>query len=147
MDRRNIFRTMIAAAAGAVAARASAATEPQAGVPKVVYHLADAEKVDFVLGNMRNHIDGVGGPDKVTLALVVHGPALASFEGSTTDDELKKKVANLSKRGVALHACVNTLNHMKKTLADLQPGFVLADKGGVVRLADLQQQGYLYLRP
>ena len=34
------------------------------------------------------------------------------------------------------------------TLADLLPrDFVSADKGGVVRIAELQSQGYLYLRP
>jgi len=33
------------------------------------------------------------------------------------------------------------------TLKDLLPGFVSAEKGGVVRLAELQSQGYLYLRP
>jgi intracellular sulfur oxidation DsrE/DsrF family protein len=27
------------------------------------------------------------------------------------------------------------------------PGFISADKGGVVRIAELQSQGYLYLRP
>ena len=33
------------------------------------------------------------------------------------------------------------------SLKDLLPGFISADKGGVVRLAELQSQGYLYLRP
>lgn len=33
------------------------------------------------------------------------------------------------------------------TLKDLLPGFVVADKGGVVKLADLQARGYAYLRP
>jgi intracellular sulfur oxidation DsrE/DsrF family protein len=33
------------------------------------------------------------------------------------------------------------------TLKDLLPGFISAEKGGVVRLAELQSQGYLYLRP
>jgi intracellular sulfur oxidation DsrE/DsrF family protein len=33
------------------------------------------------------------------------------------------------------------------TLSDLLPGFVSADRGGVVRIAELQSQGYLYLRP
>jgi uncharacterized protein len=33
------------------------------------------------------------------------------------------------------------------TLKDLLPGFIVADKGGVVRIAELQAQGYLYLRP
>jgi uncharacterized protein len=33
------------------------------------------------------------------------------------------------------------------TLGDLLPGFVKADEGGVVRLAELQAEGYVYLRP
>ena len=32
-------------------------------------------------------------------------------------------------------------------LGDLLPGFWVADKGGVVRIAELQSQGYLSLRP
>jgi intracellular sulfur oxidation DsrE/DsrF family protein len=33
------------------------------------------------------------------------------------------------------------------TLSDLLPGFVEAEKGGVVRIAELQSQGYFYIRP
>jgi uncharacterized protein len=33
------------------------------------------------------------------------------------------------------------------TVNELLPGFVVADKGGVVRIAELQSQEYLYLRP
>jgi uncharacterized protein len=32
-------------------------------------------------------------------------------------------------------------------LKDLLPGFIAAERGGVVRIAELQSQGYLYLRP
>jgi Uncharacterized conserved protein len=39
------------------------------------------------------------------------------------------------------------MKSQKVGLADLLPGFVTADKGGVVRIAELQSQGYLYLRP
>lgn len=35
----------------------------------------------------------------------------------------------------------------KITLADLLPGFIAAEQGGVVRIAELQGQGYVYLRP
>jgi uncharacterized protein len=35
----------------------------------------------------------------------------------------------------------------KMTMEDLLPGFVSAEKGGVVRLAELQHQGWAYLRP
>jgi intracellular sulfur oxidation DsrE/DsrF family protein len=33
------------------------------------------------------------------------------------------------------------------TLKDLLPGFAVAEKGGVVLIAELQGQGYAYLRP
>jgi intracellular sulfur oxidation DsrE/DsrF family protein len=32
-------------------------------------------------------------------------------------------------------------------LKDLLPGFVADERGGVVRIAELQSRGYLYLRP
>jgi intracellular sulfur oxidation DsrE/DsrF family protein len=33
------------------------------------------------------------------------------------------------------------------TLKDLLPGFSIAERGGVVLIAELQAQGYAYLRP
>jgi len=36
---------------------------------------------------------------------------------------------------------------MKISLDDLLPGFEVADKGGVVKLAELQADGWRYLRP
>jgi intracellular sulfur oxidation DsrE/DsrF family protein len=46
-----------------------------------------------------------------------------------------------------MHACGNTMRALNLTLKDLLPGFVAADKGGVVRIAELQSQGFIYLRP
>ena len=43
-------------------------------------------------------------------------------------------------------ACGNTMKSQNVTVTELLPGFVVADKGGVVRIAELQSQGYLYLR-
>jgi intracellular sulfur oxidation DsrE/DsrF family protein len=95
MDRRNIAKAALASVVGLSAGGHARAAGGIAN-PKVVYHLSDLDKVSFVLGNITNHYEGMGGPDKVTIALVVHGPAL---------------------------------------------------KGGVVRIAELQGQGYAYLRP
>lgn len=39
------------------------------------------------------------------------------------------------------------MKSQKVELKDLLPGFIGADRGGVVRIAELQSQGYLYLRP
>jgi uncharacterized protein len=149
MDRRNmLLRATAALGAAFAASRASAATEsPGQGKMKVVYHLSDFEKVPFVIGNIQNHFDGVGGPDHVTIALVVHGPALRAFHTEQATPDLSQHIGKLSKGGLELAACGNTMKSQKITLADLLPGFVAADKGGVVRIAELQSQGYLYLRP
>lgn len=149
MNRRNILWSAVSALGAAFgASSAKAATEAgTAGKLKVVYHLSDAEKVNFVLGNIQNHIDGVGGPDHVTIALVIHGPALKAFQSAQANPDVSKRVSDFSKDGVELAACGNTMKAQNVTLADLLPGFVSAEKGGVVRLAELQSQGYLYLRP
>ena len=149
MNRRNILWSAVSALGAAFgASSANAATEaPPSNKLKVVYHLSDAEKVNFVLGNIQNHIDGVGGPDHVTIALVIHGPALKAFHWVQANPDISKRVGEFSKDGVELAACGNTMKAQNVTLTDLLPGFVSAEKGGVVRLAELQSQGYLYLRP
>ena len=126
-------------------AQAAAAGPPD--VPKVAYHLADLEKVAFVLGNIRNHIAGMGGPDKVKIALVVHGPALKAFRLATPNLAVKSDVGEARAAGVELHACRHTMEAQKLTLGDLMPGFAVAERGGVVKLAELQGQGFAYLRP
>jgi uncharacterized protein len=114
---------------------------------RVAYHLSDLDKVDFVLGNIRNHYNGMGGPDKVNIVLVVHGPALKAFHTATAAPEVVERMAELQKSGLAPQACINTMRAQEVTIKDLVPGFAIADKGGVVRLAELQAQGYVYLRP
>jgi intracellular sulfur oxidation DsrE/DsrF family protein len=155
MHRRHIlwgaFSALGAAFAPAVT-RANAATEatPQDKPPgklKVVYHLSDLDKVNFVIGNIQNHFDGVGGPDNVTIALVVHGQALRAFQANSANPDLIRHLGQFSKVGVELAACGNTMKSQNVALKDLLPGFVSADRGGVVRIAELQSQGYLYLRP
>jgi intracellular sulfur oxidation DsrE/DsrF family protein len=149
MHRRSILWTAASAFGAAFAvSRANAATEaPAANRLKVVYHLSDLDKVSFVVGNIQNHLDGVGGPDNVTIALVVHGQALRAFHASSANPDLSKHVGQFSRAGLELAACGNTLKSQKVGLADLLPGFIAADRGGVVRIAELQSQGYLYLRP
>jgi intracellular sulfur oxidation DsrE/DsrF family protein len=151
MHRRNILAAALSSlgatllAAGTRADAATAATAP--GKLKVVYHLSDHDKVGFVLGNIRNHFDGVGGPDHVTIALVVHGPALRSFHADKANPDVSRQLGGFAQAGVELAACGNTMKGQNVTLTDLLPGFVSADQGGVVRIAELQSQGYLYLRP
>jgi uncharacterized protein len=145
MHRRNVLTAACAAIGGLFSA--SAARAAASDKLKVVYHLSDADKVNFVLGNIRNHYEGVGGPDKVTIALVVHGPALKAFQAAQANPDMKKRVGEFQKAGLNMLACGNTMKGQQVTAADLLPGFTVAEEGGVVRLAELQSQGYLYLRP
>jgi len=148
MHRRNILAAVLGTAGALTTAfgvtRVKAAT-PDAS--KVVYHLDDLDKVDFVLGNIDNHFKGMGGPDKVNIALVVHGPALKAFHTAKANPDMTKRTDEMAKTGVQFNACINTMRAQDVTLKDLLPGFIVADKGGVVRLAELQSQGYVYLRP
>jgi uncharacterized protein len=147
MHRRNILRASSALVAIFAGSARAAAQSPAQARLKVVYHLSDLEKVSFVIGNIQNHLDGVGGPDHVTIALVVHGPALKAFHANGASPDLARHIEQFAKQGLDFAACVNTMRAQNVTIADLLPGFVSADRGGVVRIAELQSQGYLYLRP
>jgi uncharacterized protein len=149
MHRRNIL-TAVFAATGALYAAATKSTHANPTTPdksKVVYHLCDFDKVSFVLGNIKNHYQGVGGPDQVTIALVVHGPALKAFHAAAASADTAQRTEQFAKSGLQLNACGNTMRAQNVALKDLLPGFISADRGGVVRIAELQAQGYVYLRP
>ncbi|MGC2780994.1 MAG: hypothetical protein WA418_35695 [Bradyrhizobium sp.] len=148
MHRRNLLGGVFSALGAVLAssrARSAERSKPDDRL-KVVYHLNEIDKVGFVLGNIQNHYDGVGGPDQVTIALVVHGPALRAFAAGAAQD-VKTRVGHFARTGLQLAACGNTMKAQNLTLNDLLPGFVVADRGGVVRIAELQSIGYLYLRP
>ncbi|MGA7430579.1 MAG: DsrE family protein [Xanthobacteraceae bacterium] len=151
MRRRNLLKLALALTpASLLATRANAETATKPETPqaaKVAYHLADLDKVEFVLGNIANHYKGMGGPENVTIALVVHGPALKAFRTEGASPDVAKRIAELVKSGLAPNACIFAMQAQNVTLADLLPGFAVADRGGVVRLAQLQTQGYAYLRP
>src|ERR1700712_4651587 len=125
MHRRNILWGAVSAVGAVLAvSRAGAATEnPAAAKLKVVYHLNDLDKVSFVLGNIENHFDGVGGPDHVTIALVIHGQALRAFHSASANPDITRRVGQFAKAGVEIAACGNTMKSQKVDLKDLLPGF------------------------
>jgi uncharacterized protein len=147
--RRELLAAALAGTGGLVAAGAAraATVAPDRDKAKVVYHLADLDKVAFALGNIRHHYEGMGGPEKVTIALVVHGPALHAFRSSGASREVAAGMAEFARNGLTASACIHSMQAQNLTLKDLLPGFTVAERGGVVRIAELQAQGYAYLRP
>ena len=82
---------------------------------------------------------------RLGFALVIYGQALQAFHSASADPDFARHVGQFSRAGIELAAC-GTVTSQNVSLKDLLPGFVSAEKGGVVRLAELQSQGYLYLR-
>jgi len=161
MNRRNIFSAIVAGSGAFLAlalggaraqekpqdAKAQEADATPKHATKVAYHLSEIDRVNFVLGNIKNHIEGTGGPGMIEIVLVVHGPALRAFRKTGIEPQVSQRMAQFSKAGVKFDVCANTMHAMKLDVAELVPGFSVVEEGGVVRLADLQAQGYAYLRP
>lgn len=135
-------------AAGALLGLGLAALDAFAGDPfKVVYHLSDEGKVGFVLNNIQNHIDGVGGRDGIEAVLVVHGPAVKRLVDIDAVDRVRDSVSRLQEQGVTVEACANTLKVLDLEPDELLADIRIADRGGVTRLGELQALGYAYIRP
>ncbi len=141
MLRRAFLRTFGLAATGVAAPALAAASDN-----KVVYHLSDRDRVLFVLGNIENHYRAFA-PGEVTIALVVHGDALGDFRKADENERFTTKLSGLVAKSLTPYACANTMEWLKIALADLPRGFEVAEKGGVVKLVELQQKGFAYLRP
>ena len=84
---------------------------------------------------------------RLRVVLLIYDPALRAFRSASANPDLARHVGQFSKAGLELAACGNAVTSQNVSLKDLRPGFISAEKGGVVRLAELQSQGYLYLRP
>jgi uncharacterized protein len=117
---------------------------------RIVYQLDDAgaDKAKFVLNNMRNHIAGVGGWQHIeALELVVFGPGLKSFVTKTMDPDVRRSLEALQNQGMVFGACGNTMKNFSITLEELPDRSKPLPQGGVVRIMELQDSGYVYIRP
>ncbi|MER3422230.1 MAG: hypothetical protein C4293_02370 [Nitrospiraceae bacterium] len=120
------------------------------GKVKVLYHVdgKDPEVAKYALALINKHIDAEGGPDNIDVELVVHGPALELFEKDKMDAEMKKRFEQIIDKGVHAEMCQVSMKLYNKTLDNLVKGFVATlHPVAVKRIADLQQQGYLYIKP
>jgi len=117
---------------------------------KVLYHVdgKDPEVAKYALALINKHIEAEGGPDNIDVELVVHGPALALFEKDKMDPEMTKRFDQIIEKGVKAEMCQVSMKMFGKTLDNLAKGFVATlHPVAVKRIADLQQQGFLYIKP
>ena len=127
-----------------------AAETPTKDKVKVLYHVdgKDLEVAKYAMALINKHIDAEGGPDKIDVELVVHGPALELFDKDKMDPELKKRFEQIVDKGVHAEMCQVSMKLYNKTLDNLVKGFVATlHPVAVKRIADLQREGYIYIKP
>lgn len=120
------------------------------GKVKVLYHVdsKDPDVAKYALALINKHIDAEGGPDKIDVELVVHGPALELFEKDKMDPEMTKRFDQIIEKGTKAEMCQVSMKAFGKTIDNLAKGFVATEHPvAVKRIADLQREGYLYIKP
>lgn len=147
---RKVVRLLVLVMAGVLCLSAAEASH-RADQPKrhkVFYHLDDpgVERARAVLVNIENHVNVVGWKNIEALELVVHGPALRTFLAKDIDPEVRGKLETLLAGGLRFDACQNTMARQKIELKDLIAG-ATSVPSGVVRVMELQEAGYAYVKP
>jgi uncharacterized protein len=140
---------LIAILAGALLTSAvgfSGAVEPSQDPHRVVMHVNSGdEKVQRGALNNIRHLYQELGREHVRVELVAHGAGLTLLtkKGSTLATELEQlKTAY----GVEFTACSNTMKAMNLTTRDLVEQ-VDRTVPAIVRLMELQEQGWAYIKP
>jgi len=140
----------------ALAAAAAMLCATPALADKATHRLAiqvnsnDAGVMNLTLNNVSNvaeYYKGIG--EDVQIEIVAYGPGLHMLRADTSP--VKDRVAALKKKlpNVAFAACGNTMAGMKKQESreiSLLPEATVV-QSGVVRLMQLQEQNWTYIRP
>ena len=144
----NRIATLAASAAFALAATVSALA---ADAHKLAIHVdeADPAVMNMALNNAQNvkaYYKSKG--EAVEVEIVAYGPGLKMY---TADSPVKERIATMSLENPEMHfsACGNTLQKMSEK-AGKDVKLVSEAKvvpSGVVRLMELQEQGWTYVRP
>jgi uncharacterized protein len=129
---------------------------------KVVYHINtdDPKTQAAALGNIQNHINAVGA-ENLDLRVVMHGDGLSlliypdalakltKFKHANATDTMTARIDGLKSQGVKFEICGNTVKGRNVDLAsdlyDADPADVVPS--GVAELANLQYQGFAYIKP
>ena len=120
------------------------------------HHLAihvddkDPAKFNLALNNARNLTEAYSAKgEEVEIEIVTYGPGLHMLRADTSPVAERIKSFEQSMPNVSFSACANTMAGMKRTEGKeitLLPEAKIVPSG-VVRLLELQEQGWAYLRP
>ena len=116
---------------------------------KVVYHVNyhDQNRINETLINVSNHLEALS-DDNIDIKVMVHGKAVEFLMEAVEDDAKQIQLDALRLRGVQFLVCGNTLNGYNITDEDLyEVETEDVVQAGLPAIVDLQQKGYIYVRP
>lgn len=143
-----LFTGPVSAAETAVATAVAAAAEKPFAEHKIVLQISDNHpfKQTLVLNVASNALKAYG-PDNVDIEIVAFGPGLRLL---FADNVNKGRIQSLAENGgVRFHACSNTIANMTKQLGEkpaINP-IATTNKGGIVRILELEDKGYKLVKP
>ena len=114
---------------------------------KVVIQVStDDERTQKIALNNAVNIQKSLGADEVKIEIVAYGPGLGIM---TLAGKQSQRVADLALQDITFSACNNTIKKItkKKGAAPKLVEGVTIVGSGAVRIIELQQQGYAYIRP
>lgn len=121
---------------------------------KVVYHINNIHTAKGALRNVKNHLNALG-DENVEIIVVTHSSgAFALVDGAMGKKDKKTgkvynfndTIASLANRGVKFQICANTIRGKKINKNKINENAEIVPSG-VAQVADLQQKGYLYIKP
>ena len=119
---------------------------------KIAFHVdeSDPKVMNMALNNVQNVSNYYAGKgEKVIIELVAYGPGLNMFVKGKSPVEDRISVMSMSIDELKFSACGNTYRKMSEKAGKnvaLIDGVGMAPSG-VVRLVELQEQSYAYVRP
>lgn len=121
-------------------------------VHRIAFHLDDndAARMNLVLNNVANVVAYYQSKSEdFEVEVVTYGPGLHMLRADTSPVKERVKAAAMSLPNVRFAACENTREGMKKT--EGKEIELLAEArsvpSGVIRMVELQEKGWSYIRP
>ena len=155
LSRRAAFAAVVSTVAcGVLSAEAGAqqSSTPAAPMHKVAIQVNQNEKgvMDLALNNAKNVIDYYAEKgESVAVEIVTYGPGLHMLRADTSPVKERISVMSLENPSLTFAACGNTRANQSK--AENKPITLISEAkvtpSGVVRLMELQKEGYAYIRP
>jgi intracellular sulfur oxidation DsrE/DsrF family protein len=142
---RYILAIVVAVTPCPVAVAAHDASPPDLHKLVIQVSTGDERTQGIALNNAVN-LQKAYGMDNIRIEIVAYGPGLSLL---TKAGKQSQRVSSLAMQEITFSACGNTMTKMEKKSGkpvELSTG-VRVVPAGVVRILELQEQGYGYLRP